>query len=135
MKTNTPDNPKRNLPDSDESARQKHPYAGAEAMPDASSNTEDLQTSNKTGKHSTAEKLAASRPEFGEGRGAQPVDGAFGDDESHEVTGRLAGPGTNRFRCPACGRYFNTAEELSAHQGECQLAKAATASGRNTTGL
>ena len=130
MKTNKPDNPKRNLPDSDESARQKHPYAGAEQIPDASSDTEELQTSNKSGKHSTAEKLAASRPEFGEGRGAQPVPGAFGDDESHVITGRRAGPGTNQFQCASCGRFFNTREELAAHEGECQLAKAATAAGR-----
>src|SRR3954465_6744372 len=130
MKTNTPDNPKGNSPDSDETARSQHPYAGAEVMEDASSAIEGLQTSNKSGKHSSVEKLAASRPEFGEGRGAQPVDGAFGDDESHPVTGRDASPDTSRFRCSGCGRYFDTAGELSTHEGECRLAKAATESGR-----
>src|ERR1700712_4014998 len=99
MKTNTPHLPKTNSPDSDETARQKHPYAGDEQIEDASQNIEDLQTSNKTGKHSTVEKLAASRPEFGTSPGAKPVDGAFGKDADHVVTGRKAGPGTNQFRC------------------------------------
>ena len=40
-----------------------------------------------------------------------------------------ASPGTNQFRCNACGRYFNTADELSAHEPECRLAKAATRAG------
>lgn len=127
MKTNQPSNPKTNLPDSDESARSKHPDAAADQVEDASLDIEGLQTSNKSGKHSTAEKLAASRPEFGTGRGAEPVDGAFGDDPNHVVTGRLAGPGTNQFRCETCGRFFNTASELSQHEIECRAAKAATA--------
>lgn len=119
---------KTNFPDSDESARRKHPDAGEENVPDADTSIPNLQTSNKSGKHSSAEKLAASRPEFGTGRGAVPVDGAFGkDDRIHEVSGRLAGPNTNQFRCQTCGRYFNTQEELSQHEPECQLAKAATA--------
>jgi hypothetical protein len=121
---------KANPPDSDETARQKHGYAG-ENIPDADTSVEGLQASNKSGKHSSAEKLAASRPEFGEGRGAQPVSGAFGDDETHQVTGRNAGPGTNQFHCDSCGRYFNTQDELSAHQTECRLAKNATAAGRS----
>src|SRR3954447_24417942 len=87
MKTNTPDNPKTNLPDSDETARRQHPDAGEENVEDASDNIEGLQTSNKSGKHSSVEKLAASRPEFGEGSTSKPVPGAFGDDESHVVTG------------------------------------------------
>jgi hypothetical protein len=77
MKTNTPSHAKSHLPDSDETARNKHPYAGEEIIEDASTEIEGLQTSNKSGKHSSVEKLAASRPEFGSGRGAQPVDGAF----------------------------------------------------------
>ncbi|MBV9082812.1 MAG: hypothetical protein JOZ62_09065 [Acidobacteriaceae bacterium] len=121
---------KQNPPDSDETARSKHPYAGDENITDIEPTLPDLQTSNKSGKHSSAEKLAASRPELGAGRGAQPVSGAFGDDETHPVTGRLAGPGTNQFRCESCGRYFNTEAELSEHQVECQAAKSATA-GRN----
>src|SRR5947209_18771331 len=132
MKTNTPHLPKTNLPDSDETARGKHPYAGDERIEDASPDIEGLQTSNKTGKHSSAEKLAASRPEFGSAAGARPVDGAFGDDPGHPVTGREAAPGTNEFRCSGCGRYFNTAVELSGHETECRLAKAATASGRDS---
>lgn len=126
-KTNTPSNPKTHLPDSDESARSQHADAAADQAPEASPGIEGLQTSSKSGKHSTAEKLAASRPEFGTGRGAVPVDGAFGDDPNHVVTGRLAGPETNQFRCETCGRYFNTAQELSGHETECRAAKAASA--------
>src|SRR3954452_11533674 len=122
---------KTNPPDSDETARRKHPYAGDEDITDIDAASPDLQTSNKSGKHSSAEKLSASRPEFGEGRGAQPVDGAFGHDEEgeHKVTGRLAGPGTNQFHCESCGRYFNTRGELSEHEIECRTAKAATSAG------
>lgn len=122
---------KTNFPDSDESARKRHPDAADDAIPDADTSIPDLQTSNKSGKHSTAEKLAASRPGFGTGRGAVPVDGAFGtDDTPHQITGRNAGPDTNQFHCESCGRYFNTQAELSAHQTECRLAKQATPAGR-----
>ena len=41
-----------------------------------------------------------------------------------------ASPGTNQFRCNACGRYFNTAEEVSTHEVECRAAKQATTAGR-----
>lgn len=41
-----------------------------------------------------------------------------------------AGPDTNKFRCNACGRYFNTQTELSAHEVECRLAKVTTEEGR-----
>jgi len=125
---------KTNLPDSDESARKKHPDAAGENVPDADTSVAGPQTSNKSGKHSSAEKLAASRPEFGTGRGAEPVDGAFGQDEEgqHPVVGRNASPGTNQFRCATCGRYFNTQSELSDHETECRAAKAATASGRES---
>lgn len=125
-------NNKFNAPDSDESVRSNHPDAGDENVTDIDTSIPDLQTSNKSGKHSTAEKLAASRPEFGTGRGAVPVPGAFGDDEDHVKTGRLARPGTNHFRCSGCGRYFNTHGELSQHETECRIAKAATASGRES---
>jgi len=40
-----------------------------------------------------------------------------------------ASPGTNQFRCNACGRYFNTQEELSTHETECRAAKQATREG------
>lgn len=34
-----------------------------------------------------------------------------------------ASPDTNQFRCEACGRYFNSGEELKAHATECEGAK------------
>ena len=34
-----------------------------------------------------------------------------------------ASPGTNQFRCEACGRHFNTASELKQHAAECEAAK------------
>lgn len=40
-----------------------------------------------------------------------------------------ASPGTNQFRCNACGRYFNTASELRQHETECRAAKVATSEG------
>jgi Zinc-finger double-stranded RNA-binding len=43
-----------------------------------------------------------------------------------------ASPGTNQFRCPACGRKFNTDEELKTHETECAAAKA-TGSGSTQT--
>ena len=132
MKDDTPDNPKRNYPDSDETARPKHALMSDQPVEGVSDDIEGLQTSTKSGKHSSVEKLAQSRSEFKPGRDAQPVDGAFGDDPSHQVTGRDAGPDTNQFRCNACGRYFNTAGELAAHSPECRLAKAATAAGRES---
>lgn len=130
VKNSEPDNFKNNLPDSDQTARRKNANSGEWDVDDVSSNIEGLQTSSKSGKHSAVEKLAASRPEFGDGRGAQHVPGAFADDPSHVMTGREASPDTNRFRCSGCGRYLNTAGELSAHEPECRLAKAATNSGR-----
>jgi hypothetical protein len=36
---------------------------------------------------------------------------------------------TNQFRCNACGRYFNTEEQLRTHEPECRLAKQATPAG------
>lgn len=32
-------------------------------------------------------------------------------------------PGTSQYRCAACGRRFNTVEELRAHQADCLGAK------------
>jgi hypothetical protein len=128
MKTNGPNPAKSNFPNSDETARGKHPYADEDAIPDASDNVEGLQTSNKSGKHSSVEKLAASRPEFGAAAGAKPVDGAFGDDPGSSAPNREE----NHFRCSGCGRYFNTSGELAAHSPECRLAKAATATGRDS---
>jgi hypothetical protein len=41
-----------------------------------------------------------------------------------------ASPGTNQFRCNACGRYFNTQQELSGHEIECRAIKQSTEAGR-----
>jgi hypothetical protein len=123
---------KTDLPDSDQTARHKHSYEDGEPAPEEIGSNEGLQTSNKSGKHSSVEKLAAHRPEFGTAPGARPVPGAFGDDDSHIVTGRNAGPDTNQLRCNSCGRWFNTQAELSAHEPDCRLAKEATASGRES---
>ncbi len=125
-------NNKTDIPDSDRSARNAH--AAADDL-DTEGNTDltlNAQTSNKTGKHSTVEKLSASRPEYGEGRGAVPVDGAFGydEDKADHAVGRNASPGTNQFKCDGCGRFFNTEEELSTHAVECRAAKSSTAEGR-----
>jgi hypothetical protein len=64
------------IPDGDVTARKRtsatdDPGTDIEAIP-------NLQTSNKSGKHSSVEKIAASRPEFAESPGAHPKDGAFG---------------------------------------------------------
>jgi hypothetical protein len=32
-------------------------------------------------------------------------------------------PGTNKFRCDACGRFFNTEAELRTHQQDCVAAQ------------
>lgn len=123
---------KTNYPDSDESARSNHPGLDDKDTTEIQDQNENLQTSLKSGKHSLVEKLSSSRPEFGTGRGAVPVDGAFGREEEeakehHPTPGRNAIPGTNQFRCETCGRYFNTRAELSQHETECRAAKAATA--------
>jgi hypothetical protein len=34
-----------------------------------------------------------------------------------------ASPGTNRLRCEACGRHFNTQEEFERHHRECAAVK------------
>ena len=65
------------IPDSDVTAR-KRPSGGDNPGMDTEK-LEGLQTSSKTGKHSSVQKLAASRPEFGDAPGAHPKGGAFGD--------------------------------------------------------
>lgn len=40
-----------------------------------------------------------------------------------------ASPGTNRFRCNACGRYFNDDAELREHEIDCRIAKESTRTG------
>ena len=79
MKDDKTDNPKRNYPDSDQTARPKHALMSDDPT-EAGDNIVGLQTSTKSGKHSSVEKLAQSRSEFKSGRDAQPVDGAFGND-------------------------------------------------------
>ena len=43
-----------------------------------------------------------------------------------------ASPDTNQFRCGACGRFFNSKEELERHQPECEAAKASGSGDRQT---
>jgi len=116
------------IPDSDVTARTPDAALDRDEIFDDAGNIEGRQTSNKTGKHSSVEKLAASRPEFGSSPGANPVPGAFGD-QTREEAGlggpRMAPPGTNQFHCEACGRDLNTETELKTHQIECLLAKEA----------
>jgi hypothetical protein len=38
-----------------------------------------------------------------------------------------ANPDTNRFRCEACGRHFNTEGELRSHEVECAAAQSSGA--------
>jgi hypothetical protein len=99
------------VPDSDETARKPDAASDPDEVSDSAGDYESRQTSNKTGKHSSAEKLAASRPEFGSSPGAKPVDGAFGDASPEEAGlrgPRLSLAGTNQFHCESCGRDFNT---------------------------
>jgi len=75
------------IPDSDQTAR-KRQEDESERIPAAAdlySGGNNPDTSNKSGKHSTVRKLAASRPEFGSSAGAKHVDGATGKQaESRE---------------------------------------------------
>ena len=77
---------KADLPDSDETARNKHAM-DREETGDVDLTDVDMQTSNKSGKHSSVEKLGAARPEFGSRPGAKPVEGAFGKDDEEENIG------------------------------------------------
>lgn len=84
MARNTNDGKKTDLPDSDESARQKHAQEQEqENWSEVTDVVTTTQTPHKSGKHSTAEKLAASRPEFGQGNQGKPVDGASGKQEEN----------------------------------------------------
>jgi hypothetical protein len=81
------------IPDSDVTARKQS--VGAEESGNDTEQINDLQISNKTGKHSAVEKLAASRPEFAESPGARPKDGAFGDSTPKKDRERPGGtPGS-----------------------------------------
>ena len=70
-------------PDSDQTARRNIDEDDANVQ-DTETEAEGRQVSNKSGKHSSVEKLAASRPEFGPSPGANPVPGAFGDAGTDE---------------------------------------------------
>lgn len=114
------------MPDSDETARPRHEHIDREEVMDDAGDLQGRQSSNKSGKHSSVEKLAASRPEFNASPGAHRVPGAFGGATREEAGlggPRMASPGTNQFRCDTCGRHFNTQSELSEHEIECRLAK------------
>jgi hypothetical protein len=102
--------------DSDQTAR--HGDESPEELTAEAGDLQGRQTSNKTGKHSAVEKLAASRPEFGPSPGAHPVAGAFGEGSPEE-----AEPATNPYLCEACNRRFNTEREFNEHQLECVTAK------------
>lgn len=70
-------------PDSDQTAR--HDFDdGQDMRPDEIENEDGLQTSLKSGKHSSVEKLAASRPEYKQGNPAKAVPGAHGDGRTDE---------------------------------------------------
>lgn len=71
------------IPDSDESMRPKHHQE--EDIDSDDTLLEGVQTSNKTGKHSSVEKMAASRPEMGTSPTHNPVDGASGETEKPNV--------------------------------------------------
>jgi hypothetical protein len=75
-------NKKTSLPKSDQTARKMEDDL-SDTKYDQAENME-RQTSNKSGKHSSVEKLTASRPEFDAAPGAKPVPGAFGSDEPRE---------------------------------------------------
>jgi len=81
------------IPDSDVTARKRN---GETDEAGGATITDQLQTSNKTGKHSSVEKLAASRPEFGESPGAHPKSGAFGNPTPEEDTEHPLGSNGSR---------------------------------------
>ncbi len=72
------------MPESDQTARGNIEEADVKD-PDIAyaedENIEGLQTAMKSGKHSSAEKLAASRPNFGPSPGYRPIPGATGNPE------------------------------------------------------
>lgn len=78
------------IPDSDQTARHRYDEADENTSLNSEGATDTgRQTSNKSGKHSSAEKLAASRPEFGESPGAHEVPGAHGDGAGGEHSHRM----------------------------------------------
>jgi epoxyqueuosine reductase len=59
--------------------------------------------------------------------GQAPPDSRFGREIAHRQPGITmptpASPGTNQYRCDACGRYFNGENELQQHRAECAAAR------------
>jgi hypothetical protein len=89
-KTETPDKKKTNLPGSDQSARSKHAETREQERENWNEITDvvtPLKTSNNSAKHSSAEKLAASRSESSEGSQAQAVSGVFGSEDEESPDG------------------------------------------------
>lgn len=66
------------MPPSDETARTNIDERDMESRPDEATD-EGREISSKSGKHSSAEKLAASRPNVGPKPGGSPVSGAHGE--------------------------------------------------------
>ena len=85
------------IPDSDRSVRGGMTSEDEEIDPVTAESYDAPQTSNKTGKHSSVEKQAASRPEGGTGAGAKKVSGAFGKAGNTKVrTGTNPGAEPNK---------------------------------------
>jgi hypothetical protein len=83
-KTKTPDKKKTNLSMSDQSAQSKPSEKREQEQENWNEITDvvtPLKTSNNSGKHSSAEKLAAARSESSEGSQAQAVSGVFGSED------------------------------------------------------
>lgn len=114
------------MPDSDQTARKN--YEPEEEPLQDPGDLAGRQTSNKSGKHSSVEKLAASRSEFGSAPGGHPVPGAFGKTDDDVATPETASapPRPQEFRCDSCGRTFSSSRDLADHEIECRLAKEAT---------
>jgi hypothetical protein len=80
-------------PNADHSARGQHEDL-SEEMSEMTGDLATRDSSNKSGKKSSAKKLGASRPDFGPSAKAKPVPGAHGDGrqtKDHRKTTRDAG--------------------------------------------
>ncbi len=104
-------------------------------MPDVDTSTPGLQTSNKSGKHSSAEKLAASRPEFGEwprrATRRRRIRSTMKKGE-HQVTGRLARvPAQTSSDAKPAAAISTLKRSFPRTKWNAALAKAATPAGRN----
>jgi hypothetical protein len=84
---------KTNPPDSDLTARKRQGVRDLEKSEEGAATPE---TSNKTGKHSSVEKLAASRPEFAAAPGAKAKPGSFGDGRAKKGREPATGSATTK---------------------------------------